>query len=400
LRLSDIAPCPSSVLIRRNLVEQVGGFEERFRGLYEDQVFFAKVCLSQPVFVSSECSARYRQHPNSNCSISQETAQHATGRLAFLRWLADYLSKDGVNNGVLRKALQREIWPYRHPNLDRIYQLARRGLPGKIWRWSLRFKCSWLSLPLVRNLRCLQFRRLQPLGYGRQRGTPIVRYYWERYLQEHQADIRGTALEIGTTYTIRKFGGVAVTRAEAIDLSPHSPEIAVVADLGRADDVPSERYDCFVNQFTMHLIYDAEAALYHAIRILKPGGVLLINFSCVDYYFPHGLDMGTGEPMFVYRWFTPIQVENMLQSLDLGAEHYTLDIYGNLFTRIAYQMNMPAEELTQRELDFVDPGHPLLICARVVKPDNWQANKPPYRDPWRPGATPARWNPETGHYAY
>src|SRR6266508_5677583 len=152
-----------------------------------------------------------------------------------------------------------------------LYHAARTGA------WYL------ARLPVIRQLRCLQFRRLQPIGNGRQRGTPIVRYYWERYLQEHQADIRGTALEIGTTYTIRKFGGIVVTRAEAIDLSPHSPEITVVADLSRADHVPSDRYDCFVNQFTMHLIYDAQAALYHSIRILKPSGVLLINFSCVDY---------------------------------------------------------------------------------------------------------------------
>jgi hypothetical protein len=61
---------------------------------------------------------------------------------------------------------------------------------------------------------------------------------------------------------------------------------------------------------------------------------------------------------------------------------------------------MPVEELTRRELAYADPGHPVLICVRVVKPGNWQANKPPYRDPWRPGTTPARWNPETGHYAH
>ena len=34
-----------------------------------------------------------------------------------------------------------------------------------------------------------------------------------------------------------------------------------------------------------------------------------------------------------------------------------------------------AEELTARELDTGDPGHPLLICVRVKKPENW--------DPWR-----------------
>src|SRR6266705_5088814 len=161
------------------------------------------------------------------------------------------------------------------------------------------------------------------------------------YLEAHKADIRGTALEIGTTETIRQFGRIAVTRAEAIDLSLHSPEVTVVADLSRADNVPSDHYDCFVNQFTMHLIYDAEAALYHSIRILKPGGVLLVNFPCVDYYFPRGLDMHTGAPLFLFWWFTPIQVENLMRRLGLAQDQYELTIYGNLFARVAYQMNMP-----------------------------------------------------------
>ena len=395
IRMPEISPCTCSALMRRKVVDQVGGFEEHFRGLYEDQAFFAKVSLAAPVFVTSQCSARYRQHANSNCSTTQ--TQHSTARSAFLRWLADYVSK---RYNVRRwRRLRTGFWPCRYPKLDRIYQRARCGLAGKIWRSALGFQSSWFSLPLVRNLRCLQFRRLQPIGHGRQWGTPIVRFYWLKYLQKHQNDIRGLALEIGSTDTIRRFGGIAVTCAEGIDLSPHSPEITVIADLSRADHVSSDRYDCFVNQFTMHLIYDAEAALYHSIRILKPGGVLLINFSCVDYYFPRGLDMGTGEPMFVYRWFTPIEVENMLRNLDLQPEDYTLDIYGNLFTRIAYQINIPAEELTRRELDFIDPGHPLLICVRVVKPADWRADKPDYRTPWKPGITPAQWNPVTGHYA-
>ena len=395
LRVPEMSPCTCSALMRRKVVEQVGGFEERFRGLYEDQAFFAKVSLAAPVFVTSQCSARYRQHANSNCSTTH--IQHSAARSAFLRWLADYISKQ--YNVRRRRRLRTGFWPCRYPKLDRIYQRARCGLPGQIWRSAVGFRSNWLSLPLVRNLRCLQFRRLQPLGHGRQRGTPIVRYYWHKYLQKHQKDIRGTVLEIGSTDTILRFGGIAVTYAEGIDLSPHSPEITVVADLSRADHVPSDRYDCFVNQFTMHLIYDTEAALYHSIRILKPGGVLLINFSCVDYYFPRGLDMGTGEPVFLYRWYTPIQVENLLRRLNLRSEDYTLDIYGNLFTRIAYQMNMPAEELTRRELEYVDAGHPLLICARLMKPASWRATKPEYRTPWLPEVTPARWNSVMGHYA-
>jgi glycosyltransferase involved in cell wall biosynthesis len=395
LRAPEMSPCTCSVLMRRKVVDQVGGFEGHFRGLYEDQAFFAKVSLAAPVFVTSQCSARYRQHANSSCSTTQ--IQHSAARSAFLRWLADYISKH--HNGKRWRRLRSGFWPCRYPKLDRIYQRARSGLPGQIRRSVVGVRSNWLSLPLVRNLRCLQFRRLQPLGQGRQRGTPIVRYYWHEYLQKHQKDIRGNVLEIGSTDTILRFGGIAVTCADGIDLSPHSPEITVVADLSRADHVPSDRYECFVNQFTMHLIYDAEAALYHSIRLLKPGGVLLINFSCVDYCFPHGLDMGTGEPLYLYRWYTPIQVENMLRSLGLRPENYTLDIYGNLFTRIAYQMNVPAEELTRRELAFVDPGHPLLICVRVVKPADWQTAKPDYRTAWKPGVTPAQWNPVIGHYA-
>jgi glycosyltransferase involved in cell wall biosynthesis len=62
-------PCPSNILLRREIVEAVGGFEERFRGMYEDQVFLAKVYLKAPVFVTSPCWDRYRLHPNSCVSV-------------------------------------------------------------------------------------------------------------------------------------------------------------------------------------------------------------------------------------------------------------------------------------------------------------------------------------------
>jgi SAM-dependent methyltransferase len=255
-----------------------------------------------------------------------------------------------------------------------------------------------LSLPVVRDLRCIQLRRLEPLGRGRQRGTPVVRAYWARYLQAHSADIRGVGLEIGTNVTLRQYGAQKLTRADALDLTRHSPEITVIGDLTRADHIPADSYDCFINQFTMHLIFDVEAALYHSIRILKPGGVLLVNFPCVDYYFPSGLDMATGTRMFLFWWFTSIQIENLFRGLGLTDANYKLTVYGNLFARIAYQMNVSAEELTRRELEYVDLGHPLLICARVRKPDGWHAEQPVYRDPWLPDSIPTRWSPTTGHY--
>lgn len=266
-----------------------------------------------------------------------------------------------------------------------------------LYLWAQR----WPTWPIIRHLRCMQFRRLRPLRNGQPvPGTmSVVRYYWAKFLEKHRPDIRGHGLEIGTTETLLKYGGQALTQADALDLTAHNPEVAVVADLSRADHVPADTYDCFIIQFTMTVIYDVEAALYHAIRILKPGGVLLVNFSCVDYYLHRGLDMGTGAPLYMYWWFTPIQVANTLQRLGLAETDYQLVVCGNLFTRVAFQMNLPAEELTQEELDFADPGQPLLICARIVKPVHWQAAKPEYRNPvWVPKVTPARMSPVTGHY--
>jgi SAM-dependent methyltransferase len=254
-------------------------------------------------------------------------------------------------------------------------------------------------MPVVRQLRCTQLRRLHPLANGRQRGLPIVRHYWAKFLEGHRADIRGRGLEIGTTETIRHYGGSALTSADAIDLAPHTPEVTVVADLTKADELPGDSYDCFVNQFTMHLIYDLDSALYHSIRLLKPGGVMLANFPSVEYCFDRGLDMGTGGRLFVFWQFTPLQVENLLRRCDLAHADFSLELFGNLFTRVAYQMNIPADELTRDELNHVDPGHPLLICARIVKPKGWSVARPTPLTPWLPDVTPARWNPVTGHYA-
>jgi SAM-dependent methyltransferase len=275
--------------------------------------------------------------------------------------------------------------------------LRARDTLAAAYRWMRTAWYSLGSLPGVRGLRGRQLRRLHPLAGGRERGQPVVRHYWEQFLSAHTGDLRGRCLEIGTTQTLGRLGGPAMQQADAMDMAPRDG-VTVVADLSRADAVASGTFDAFVVPFTMHLIYDVEAALHHAIRILKPGGVLLVNFPCVDYYFADGLDMGTGRPLFVFWWFTPIQVENLLRRAGLAAGDFSLSVYGNLFARVAYQMNLPAEELTATERDHRDAGHPLLICARIVKPEGWAGLRPVYQEPWLPTTKPATWNRDTGHY--
>lgn len=147
------SPCTCSVLVRREAIEKVGGFEECFQGMYEDQAFYAKMFLSTPVFVASGCWDRYRQHPASCCSIATSKGQRDIARLFFLNWLEEYLFKQSVADTEVWKVLKTELLPYRHPRLYKLLEkfwyrqmkmkqvllLGQKKLPVQVLQW-LRMK--------------------------------------------------------------------------------------------------------------------------------------------------------------------------------------------------------------------------------------------------------------------
>jgi len=124
LFLRDKAAVPSGILVRREIIDQVGGFEDAFRGEYEDQVFCAKICLSAPVFASGQCWYRYRQHSDSCVLTGQRTGETDGARLRFLNWLSRYLSEQKVKNREVWRSLALESWRFSHP---RAFRLLRRG---------------------------------------------------------------------------------------------------------------------------------------------------------------------------------------------------------------------------------------------------------------------------------
>jgi len=83
-------------MARREIVERVGGFEETFTGLYEDQVFYAKMLLAAPVYVSSRLWDKYRIHPESMCVVAEREHEIGDAYLQYLNWLEKYLSERGL----------------------------------------------------------------------------------------------------------------------------------------------------------------------------------------------------------------------------------------------------------------------------------------------------------------
>lgn len=115
-----------SLLLRRSVLDRIGGFEDSFRGLYEDQAFLAKVYLQETVFLSGDCLAKYRMHPDSSVFTTLNAGQHDRGRHSFLNWLEGYLRAREVTDDAIRKALDKALWPYRHPVLHRCSELSRQ----------------------------------------------------------------------------------------------------------------------------------------------------------------------------------------------------------------------------------------------------------------------------------
>lgn len=110
-------PTTCNALIRREVFEQIGKFENVFRAMYEDQVFFSKVLLQKPVFVADQCWAKYRQH-SQRCSEQTENQKYYLTRRPFLNWLGNYLSQHKVTDQKIWQVFRREMWQCKHPQLS------------------------------------------------------------------------------------------------------------------------------------------------------------------------------------------------------------------------------------------------------------------------------------------
>jgi len=103
-----VPPSVSNIMVRREVVERIGGFEESFKGGYTDQVFYIKVYLNESVFVASENEYwdRYRQHPDSYLAVMRTTGKFLSVQQKFLNWFEEYLLQQGVEDTEVWKLFQ------------------------------------------------------------------------------------------------------------------------------------------------------------------------------------------------------------------------------------------------------------------------------------------------------
>lgn len=97
---------PLGPMLRREAFESVGGYDPAFRGMHEDQAFFARLMLRHPIVVCDEVLHRYRMHEDSCVAEAHRTGRALAARRWYLSWLEGELARSPLaGDATLRRAV-------------------------------------------------------------------------------------------------------------------------------------------------------------------------------------------------------------------------------------------------------------------------------------------------------
>lgn len=195
--------------------------------------------------------------------------------------------------------------------------------------------------------------RVEPLdGWGFGRGTPVDRWYIERYLTGCAPLVRGHAVEVQDDVYSTRLGASSVN---VLDIDPANPRADVVGDLCAPETLAPQRYDVAVVTQTLQLVSDPLAAVTHLVTALRPGGVLLMTTPVVSR-LANDADR--------WRW-TPVGMQDLLTAAAPAGASVEVVGMGNALASRAFLFGLAAEDLDEAVLARHDARYPLLVGAQV-----------------------------------
>ncbi len=204
-------------------------------------------------------------------------------------------------------------------------------------------------------------RRLEPVSrvFGLDRGQPIDRYYIERFLADHAADICGRVLEVGDATYTKTFGGARVTQSDVLHATAGNRHATIVGDLSSGSSVPAGVFDCIILTQVLPFVFDVAAAVRTCAAALRPGGVVLASVGGISQISRYDMD----------RWgdfwrFTTASARRLFEPVFADVQ---VAGHGNVLAATAFLQGLASAELTKEELDFVDRDYQLLITIRAQR---------------------------------
>lgn len=195
-------------------------------------------------------------------------------------------------------------------------------------------------------------------SFGMDRGTPIDRYYIEKFLEEYKRHIAGNVLEVGESTYTKKFGHDFISHVMHVDPPPNSNMIRL--DFTRPESWLQEQMDCFVCTQTFLFLFDLDQAIRCAHGLLKKDGVLLATTTGIGKLCRY-----EGDAWVDYWHLTPPSAQRLF-------EKYFSEVqirgYGNLFAAKAFLEGLALEDLPGTDcLDFYDVEYPITIGIYAKK---------------------------------
>jgi SAM-dependent methyltransferase len=205
-------------------------------------------------------------------------------------------------------------------------------------------------------------RSIEPVNpaFGSGRGTPIDRYYLDRYLDRHAEAITGHAMEVGGTDYLDRFGR-NITKVDVLHFVEGTPGATIIGDLASIPQVPDGTFDCIVLTQTLHYVYDMEAAVAELHRILAPNGTLLCSVSGLSQISRHDMDRW-GD-----RWRLTSLSAKELFCTAFAEEDVEVETFGNVLSALCFIEGIPAEKLHPKELDANDADYQILVAITARK---------------------------------
>lgn len=373
LRGNFVGSLPAAMFDRRKLAA-AGGFDSAVRGC-EDYEVFLRLARHHPVASHPAIVADYRLHRGSSAPdqaglldwalrvierhrpASSDKAGTRAYRAGRRRWKLIYANgawRDGASGRVKCKLARQAPLA----SLAAVAAAAaRRVLPQRAYR-----RLRAVSGGEARGRGPVDLgdlARAEPVGrrFGYDRGTPVDRWYIERFLARHAGDIRGRALEVGDAGYCRRFGR-GITRQDVLDRPQGNPEATVTGDLTGAGTLPRAAFDCLVITQVIQLLYDLHAAARELHGSLRPGGVLLLTVPGVTSVDPFEWD---GE----WHWSLTRRAAERLFGEVFGAGNVEVAVHGNVYGATCFLQGLAVEEIDEGLLQQDDPAYPMLVCVRA-----------------------------------
>lgn len=196
---------------------------------------------------------------------------------------------------------------------------------------------------------------------GAERGTPIDRYYIEKFFQKNAHLIKGRVVEVGDSRYSRKFSGGKAESFDVLHFVPGSKAATIIGDLMETETLPVSSFDCFICAQTFQYTFEICKAIKGAYYLLKPGGVLLATVPGISQ-----ISRCDAERYGEYWRFTTDSLQRLFGPV-FGTD-LEIESFGNVMAATAFLQGIALEDLPDMSLlDAKDPDYQMLLTVRATR---------------------------------